>query len=222
MARERSRQERRWLAAPEPPPDPIGRLDEVLATLEAMLDVREVPPASRPARAAGPGRPAREPGGPGTLPLLRDVVAPAPDFQTDGGLDAAGPEEGEPEPAQVREPFLLGFEIIEDEPLPRIGDLELDFDSPDFGPAVGPGVGPGVGPDGDRYGDAPPPSLDPEIYRHLIDRLANEIDVIVQTGTEEAMQRAAADIAARVREHVAIILPEVIEEIVRMSRRPRD
>ena len=36
------------------------------------------------------------------------------------------------------------------------------------------------------------------------------------------MQRAAADIAARVREHVAIILPEVIEEIVRMSRRPRD
>ena len=227
MARERRRrkpEERRW---PEPPADPIGRLDDVLATLEAMLDGRGVQPASRPAGAAGPERLARDPEDPGTLPLLRDVVTPAPDFpadgqtdgRADGGLDAAGPKEGEPEPepAQVREPFPR-FEIIEDEPLLRIGDLELDLDSPD----VGPGVGPTVGPDGDRYGDALPPSLDPEVYRHLIDRLANEIDVIVQTGTEEAMQRAAADIAARVREHVAIILPEVIEEIVRMSRRPRD
>ena len=235
MARERSRhkpEKRRW---PEPPADPIGRLDDVLATLEAMLDGRGIPPASRPAGAAGPEREARDPG---TLPLLSDVVAPAPEFQVDGqadgqadgGLDAAGPGEGEPEPAQVRKPFPLGFEIIEDEALPRIGDLELDLDSPDIGPAIGPVIGPTIGPaigpaidpGGDRYGDTLPPSLDPEVYRHLIDRLANEIDVIVQTGTEEAMQRAAADIAARVREHVAIILPEVIEEIVRMSRRPRD
>ena len=221
MARERRRHkpaERRW---PEPPADPIGRLDDVLATLEAMLDGRGIQPASRPAGAADPERLARDPEDPGTLPLLRDVVTPAPDFPADfpadGGLDAAGPKEGDPAPAQVREPFPR-FEIIEDEPLLRIGDLELDLDSPD----VGPTVGPTVGPDGDRYGDALPPSLDPEVYRHLIERLANEIDVIVQTGTEEAMQRAAADIAARVREHVAIILPEVIEEIVRMSRRPRD
>ena len=129
------------------------------------------------------------------------------------GLDAApGPDAGpEAEGAAAplaREPLPLGFEFLPDDPLPRIGDLDLG--SLDGGPG------------GERYGDAAPPALDPEVYRHLIDRLANEIDVIIQTGTEEAMERAAAEIAARVREHVAIILPEVIEELVRMSGREPD
>lgn len=232
MAHERSRRRlegRRWPAAPEPPADPIGRLDDVLATLEKMLDERGVPPVAHPLGAPGPESPSGDPrdpgdpGDPGALPLLRDVVTPAAERSaggTEGGSEAAGAKEDEPEgvperaPDRVRVPPPLGFEIISEGPLLHVDELARNLDSPDVDPDTDPG--------GERYGDAPPPSLDPEVYRHLIDRLANEIDVIVQTGTEEAMQRAAVDIAARVREHVAIILPEVIEELVRMSNRPAD
>ena len=233
MARERSRprpDKRRWPSAPEPVHDPIGRLDDVIATLEGMLDDRGIPPASASPVAAGPERveigellehPDVPPAAleePGTLPLLKDVVVPAAngDSERTEGMERAAetlpPSEVEPGAPLESGPLPLGFEFIPDDPVPPIGDLDLDLDLDS--PAGDPGR--------ERYGDTPPPSLDPEVYRHLIDRLANEIDVIVQTGTEEAMQRAAAEIAARVREHVAIILPEVIEELVRMSDREPD
>ena len=226
MARERSRHRpdgSRWPSAPEPTPDPIGRLDDVIATLEEMLDDRGIPPVSASRKATGPESPeiaefpdrprspAGEPAGPGALPLLEDVVARAANGDAEGTDGATGPRRAEADETAApleRGPLPLDFEFIPDAPVPPIGDLDLDS--------------PAGGPDRERYGDAPPPSLDPEVYRHLIDRLANEIDVIVQTGTEEAMQRAAVDIAARVREHVAIILPEVIEELVRMSGRTPD
>lgn len=233
MARERSRHrpaERRGPAASEPLPDPIGRLDDVLATLEEMLDGHGVPPPPDAPVPASREIPAPDPGEPGTLPLLEDVVAPVANGRAEDAAGGSGPDTA-PGPDSVpgaeaapvlddvpeaegpaaplsRGPLPLGFEFIPDDPLPRIGDLDL-------GPLDG-------GPGGERYGDAAPPALDPEVYRHLIDRLANEIDVIIQTGTEEAMERAAAEIAARVREHVAIILPEVIEELVRMSGREPD
>ena len=222
MARERSRRktdESRWPFAPKPALDPIGRLDDVLAILEEMLDDREARPAVSARGPAGPNvpetaeAPERPSGDPETLPLLRDVVTPADDDveETGGGSEAAEAEEDGQELAFGRDPLRFGFEIIPEEPLPCIDGLDLALD-----PAADPGAG------GERYGDAPPPSLDPEVYRHLIDRLANEIDVIIQTGTEEAMQRAAADIAARVREHVAITLPEVIGVLVRISNQPND
>lgn len=225
MARERSRHrlaEYRGPVASEALPDPIGRLDDVLATLEEMLDGHGAPPPPDAPVPAAREIPAPDSGEPAALPLLEDVVAPAADGRAEdaaGGPEAApaldavpeleaAPEAEGPAAPLARETLPLGFEFIPDDPLPRLGDL-------DFGPPDG-------GPGGERYGDAPPPALDPEVYRHLIDRLANEIDVIIQTGTEEAMERAAAEIAARVREHVAIILPEVIEELVRMSGREPD
>ena len=227
MARARSRHlpaKRRGPTASEALPDPIGRLDDVLATLEEMLDGHGIPPPPDAPLPAAREVPASDSGKPGTLPLLEDVVAPAANGRAEDADAVPGPEamsalddvpvlddvpaaEGSAAPLS-REPLSLGFEFIPDDPLPRIGDLDL-------GPADG-------DPGGERYGDAPPPALDPEVYRHLIDRLANEIDVIIQTGTEEAMERAATEIAARVREHVAIILPEVIEELVRMSGREPD
>ena len=206
------------LSESKPAPDPVGRLDDVIAILEDMLDNRRapLPPASRGVETlAAPERLVEDPcgpGDPGTLPLLRDVVAPAANGGAGGGgseSEAARPEEDESKRAIDRELLPFGFEIVPEDPLPHIGDLDaLELPEP--------------GPGDERYGDAPPPSLDPKVYRHLIDRLENEIDVIVQIGTEEAMRRAAVDIAARVREHVAIILPEVIEELVRMSSRPDD
>ena len=128
------------------------------------------------------------------------------------------PDDATTNPPALREPLTLGFEIVPDEDLSGVDEIELEppvLEPPTLQP-------PTLEPEGERYGDAPPPSLEPEVYRHLIDRLANEIDVIVQTGTEEAMRQAAADIAARVREHAAIILPELIEELVRMSNRTPD
>ncbi|MEM7407764.1 MAG: hypothetical protein AAF458_20910 [Pseudomonadota bacterium] len=58
----------------------------------------------------------------------------------------------------------------------------------------------------------PPPELSPMAQR-LFDRLASEIDVIVQTGVEDALKAAAKDIRKRVRNHVAIVLPEILDEL---------
>ena len=216
MAHDRKPEARRRRAAsPESTADPIGRLDEVLVTLEQMLEDRGVAPApgergvADVSESSGGG-----PGGQETLPLLRDVVAPAPVGRAEAGEGAPARVTEGPE-LSVDEPLPLGFEIVPDEALPSPGE-DVEPDPPAAVPPVSPVL------EGERYGDTLPPSLDPEVYRHLIERIANEIDVIVQTGTEEAMRRAAVDIAARVREHVAIILPEVIEELVRMSNRPSD
>lgn len=223
MARERSLREAdegRWSSSPNPAPDVLGQLDDVVATLGEMIHHRGAPPAPASRGPGGAGAPEarehrigdpedrEEQEGPETLPLLRDVVAPAADDE------AAGPGVDGPAPALGREPRPPRFEILPEESPPHLRGYEPP--GPDTDPDTDPDAG------GERYGDAPPPSPDPGVYRHLIERIANEIDVIVQTGTEEAMQRAAVEIAARVREHLAITLPEVIGEIVRMSSRPDD
>ena len=58
----------------------------------------------------------------------------------------------------------------------------------------------------------PPPELSP-MARRLFDRLASEIDVIVQTGVDDALKAAARDIRQRVKDHVAIVLPEILDEL---------
>ena len=228
---------------PDPGPDPLGRLDDVIETLEEMLRYEgpsapaspgaedlEAPGSPEPPEAPEP--PPGDPGGPGAIPLLRDVVAPAADGDAGGfgaeaeaeaGAAAAGPEEDEPAPGPDRAPSSLRFEILPDAPPPYLAGLDL-------GPSLDP-ADPDAG--GERYGDALPSPLDAEVHRQLVERLASEIDVIVQTSTEagvkEALQRASAEItrasveiAVRVREHLAITLPEIIAEIVRTSKRPDD
>ena len=214
MARERDRHppdpHRLRPGAPGSRSDPIGRLDEVLVTLEQMLEERGVAPPPHRSADGGERGGGADSQGQESLPLLEDVVTPP----VTGVPERAGaeprppPADAKADPPAPREPLSLGFEIVPEETLPGAGHIELEP--------------PTLEPEGERYGDTPPPALDPEVYRHLIDRLANEIDVIVQTGTEEAMRRAAVDIADRVRDHVAIILPEVIEELVRMSNRTSD
>ena len=60
--------------------------------------------------------------------------------------------------------------------------------------------------------ESPPPELSP-MARRLFDRLASEIDVIVQTGVDDALKAAARDIRQRVKDHVAIVLPEILDEL---------
>ena len=55
--------------------------------------------------------------------------------------------------------------------------------------------------------------------RKLTERLANEIEVIVQARIETAVQEAAEDIREQVRNHLEIMLPEIIEELNALGRR---
>lgn len=58
-----------------------------------------------------------------------------------------------------------------------------------------------------------------EDCQQLIRRLGNEIEVIVQTGVDEALRNANKDIMKRVREHINITLPEVLDEIAEIKAR---
>ena len=72
-------------------------------------------------------------------------------------------------------------------------------------------------------GQAPGPELDDdEACRKLAERLANEIEVIVQARIEAAVREAAEDIHEQVRNHLEIMLPEIIEEFYALARRKGD
>jgi len=47
-------------------------------------------------------------------------------------------------------------------------------------------------------------------------RLASEIDVIVQTSVEAALKEAGKKARRRIREHMEIVLPEILEELARL------
>ena len=91
--------------------------------------------------------------------------------------------------------------------------------------AVVPGSGAPAGErTGQRPGAAPPaPDLeDDQACRKLAQRLANEIEVIVQARVEAAVHEAAGDIREQVRNHLEIMLPEIIEEFYALGRRQGD
>jgi hypothetical protein len=70
-------------------------------------------------------------------------------------------------------------------------------------------------------GPAEPPTPEieeTEAYRKLAERLANEIEVIVQARVEAAVQKAAEDIREQVRNHLEIMLPEIIEDLKVLGR----
>jgi hypothetical protein len=85
-------------------------------------------------------------------------------------------------------------------------------------------VVPGDEPPGSAAGHDDMQALDPgideeEVCRKLSERLANEIEVIVQARVETAVQEAAEDIREQVRNHLEIMLPEIIEELNALGRR---
>jgi len=75
-------------------------------------------------------------------------------------------------------------------------------------------------PAGHEHGAAPDAdAADDEAYLKLAERLANEIEVIVQARVEDAVSQAATDIREQVRNHLEIMLPEIIEELNALTRR---
>lgn len=60
-----------------------------------------------------------------------------------------------------------------------------------------------------------------EVYRKILERLASEIEVIVQTRVESAVQDAADRIRAEIRNHLEIVLPEIVDELEELARERR-
>lgn len=128
---------------------------------------------------------------------------PRPESSEDDLTDALGTLEdmldrrGEPAPP-VETPPPIPDE--DDHSIPLLNDVL----NPHGAPPAEPGV---VTP--------PQELLAGELHHQLVERLSSELEVIVQAGLEEAMQAATESISARAREHLRIILPEILEEVVR-------
>ena len=85
----------------------------------------------------------------------------------------------------------------------------------------GPGVEPQVAArivahdaDADAFDDD-----EPALRRRLAERLASEIEVIVYDRVERAIEQAKDDLREQVRNHLDIILPEIVEEILQQRQR---
>ncbi len=63
---------------------------------------------------------------------------------------------------------------------------------------------------------------EPALRRRLAERLASEIDIITQHCMEAALETARAEIRVQVRNHLDIILPEIVEELNQLRRRSND
>ncbi|MDX1512653.1 MAG: hypothetical protein R3174_02820 [Gammaproteobacteria bacterium] len=67
---------------------------------------------------------------------------------------------------------------------------------------------------------APPGSPEyEEACRLLVTRIANEIEVIVQSRVEAALSSATEEIRQQVQNHIEIMLPEILDEILRSEGR---
>lgn len=58
-----------------------------------------------------------------------------------------------------------------------------------------------------------------EAVERMTERLASEVDVIVQSAVEEAVDLLRRDIGERLREHIEITLPEILEELVQQRQK---
>jgi hypothetical protein len=139
-------------------------------------------------------------------------------------------------------PGRSGQDAIEESLNEALSDLErmlqrhrgsgerVPQDPPDDGeqytiPLLDEVVVPGVSVPGSDAPGAPPAedaALDddePAMRRRLAARLASEIEVIVQDRMEAALATAREEIRAQVRNHMDIILPEIVDELTQAKRR---
>jgi hypothetical protein len=100
----------------------------------------------------------------------------------------------------------------------RAADIpaERQYDIPLLDEVIWPGRGAAVGPTAGDEAPAPPRPGHAdyeEACRLLVARIANEIEVIVQSRIEAALQSATDEIRRQVKNHIEIMLPEILDEI---------
>jgi hypothetical protein len=61
---------------------------------------------------------------------------------------------------------------------------------------------------------------EPALRKRLAERLASEIEIITQDRIEAALETAREEIRVQVRNHLDIMLPEIVEELHQLRRRP--
>ncbi len=151
----------------------------------------------------------------------------SPNKATGGSRQGAGPSTAEESLSEA----LNGLEQILEhrKPVPP-GVLEADREQPKPGPTdpqytiplLHDVVVPGGDEPHEQISDQPrgePLEPGADACRKLAERLANEIEVIVQARIEAAVQEAAGDIREQVRNHLEIMLPELIEDLNALRRR---
>lgn len=61
-----------------------------------------------------------------------------------------------------------------------------------------------------------------EIQARVVERIASELEIIIDTRMEAAMARLTAETRRAVREHLDIVLPEILADVAGVVRPPRD
>jgi len=159
-----------------------------------------------------------------------DMNKDSPDKATGGSHQGAGPSAAEESLSEAlngleqilehRKPAPPGVhEPDREQPNPGLADPQYTI--PLLHDVVVPGGDEPNEPVSDqRRGEPPEPRAEAtEACRKLAERLANEIEVIVQARIETAVQEAAEDIREQVRNHLEIMLPELIEDLNALGRR---
>ena len=67
------------------------------------------------------------------------------------------------------------------------------------------------------YSEAPVPAA---LCNRLAERLASEIEVIMVARLENALREASEEIRRQVRNHIEIVLPEILDELAREEGEP--
>jgi len=154
----------------------------------------------------------------------------SPDKATGGSHQGAGPSAAEESLSEAlngleqilehRRPAPPG--LVESAPeQPKSGPADPQYTIPLLHDVVMPSGGePDEQISDQPRGEPPEPGAEAaEACRKLAERLANEIEVIVQARIETAVQEAAENIREQVRNHLEIMLPELIEDLDALGRR---
>ena len=112
-----------------------------------------------------------------------------------------------PEEEQGSASDALDASRLEPEPLPLLDEVVIPGDDfLDESP-------------GEVTTGASAPMQTPPAYTDLLSRLASELDIVIESCVDEALEQARQHLVAKIKNHLEIVLPEILDE---MSRRQSD